>query len=134
MEKSWKSFVCPFCFNRINNCVCTLIPQTLINIDIKIQYAIKILNQKGYITKYCCSGHNNKHSNGTYFLSIYITFADYINIKDLQIPENWTKKNNTNSVYSKVYYPKTKKEFDAIQKEELKKLNKWVDSLADYKS
>ena len=48
----------------------------VIEVDDMILHAIKILNDKGYITKYCCSGHaENKPPNG------YIMFEDFINLE-----------------------------------------------------
>ena len=130
MRKNWKSFVCPKCFNQINNCTCKFIPDYLIGIDEEMQYAIKILNQKRYVTQYCCCGHTNvKTEDGKYFLSMYIQFANNIDI--VSVPDGWNKDRN-NAIYSKIYYPKTKKLFYEIQKQELEKLNKWVDGLAFY--
>lgn len=110
-------YVCPKCFNQIENCVCKYQPYSLIWIDEQLQYAIKILNQKGYITGSCCEGHFEDYKK-----RIFIAFVNSIN----SCPNDW--KLNHNLIY---YDIKTNDnlEFEQMQKEEIEKLNKWVDEI-----
>ena len=63
----------------------------LIEIDELMIPTIKILNQKGYITKFCCSGHYyGQHSNG------YIMFEEGVDIPKL--PSGWTKETHGNYI------------------------------------
>lgn len=56
----------------------------LVEIDELMIPTIKILNQKGYFTKFCCSGHYyDQHPNG------YITFEEDIELPNL--PKRWNK-------------------------------------------
>ena len=48
---------------------------TLIEVDELLLPTIKILNEKGYSTKFCCSGHyESQHPNG------YIAFEDWVEL------------------------------------------------------
>ena len=53
-----KDFVCPYCFNNITKCDCNNYIEYLIRIDRNIQEHIRILNDKGYKTRFCCEGHD----------------------------------------------------------------------------
>ena len=67
-----------------------------IKVDPLIANAIKTLNEKGYNTKFCCSGHPDelyKYENNLYHLGSYVTFDnDTLKIIDetKDIPRNWT--------------------------------------------
>ena len=66
-----------------------------IKVDPLIANAIKILNEKGYTTKFCCSGHPDelyKYENNLYHLGSYVTFEhDVFNVitEVKNIPKNW---------------------------------------------
>ena len=65
---------------------CSSFLNKLIEIDEMMAYPIMKLNQNGYITRYCCSGHmmskmNRKYNKG------YILFDDVYNF--LSIPKYW---------------------------------------------
>ena len=64
-KKLYEEYVCLKCFNQLNKCVCkNYPPKELIHIDKDIQEHIRILNQKGYLTKYCCAGHLCEYKKG----------------------------------------------------------------------
>lgn len=50
-------YVCPHCFNKVENCECPMLPYELIQIDKNIWPSIKVLNNKWYFTESCCEGH-----------------------------------------------------------------------------
>ena len=61
-------FVCSKCFNNIDKCNCNADRhRQWIEIDRPIQKTIRILNEKGYKTIYCCSGHSNHDNLYIYF-------------------------------------------------------------------
>ena len=66
-----------------------------IKVDPLIANAIKILNEKGYTTKFSCSGHPDelyKYENNLYHLGSYVTFEhDVFNVitEVKNIPKNW---------------------------------------------
>ena len=117
-NKQYKNYVCPNCFEKINHCQCEKTPETLIMIDSKMQYAIKILNQKYYYTQACCEGHYNKHN----LICTYIYFKRKIN----SCPIGWKKRGL--GIYFD-YNIKSKKDFAEQQKKAINNLNTWVDSL-----
>ena len=52
-------YVCASCFRRPDDCVCgDSLPESLLVIDEGIQEHVRILNEKGYETSYCCESHN----------------------------------------------------------------------------
>ena len=55
-------YVCPVCFRNPENCICKCYSMTLILIDKNIQYAIKTLNDNGFVTVDCCEGHYGEKS------------------------------------------------------------------------
>ena len=82
----------------------------IIEVDELLIPTIRILNQKGYYTKACCSGHYyGQHSNG------YIMFEEDIDIPSL--PCGWTKEIFANHVTirsSRKYNKPTIKNFKQI--------------------
>lgn len=130
MEKNCNSYVCPSCFNQIKNCVCSSAPYFLIGVDELIQYAVKILNQKHYVTAQSCAGHLTMNENKEYVLNIYITFDGCINTNYITPPEGWTK--TRSGIYLKTKNFKNKFAFLKAQKNEIIKLNNWVDELKPY--
>ena len=86
MEKNkdvYMNYVCPYCWNTLDNCICEMFPPYhLIFIDKNIQEHIRLLNEKGYRTMACCEGHKEV------CLNTYISFAnDYF--KDVTTPEGF---------------------------------------------
>ena len=85
----------------------------LIEIDELMIPTIKILNQKGYYTKFCCSGHYyGQHPNG------YIMFEENIDVPNLPIGWNKEEFNNCitirNSIPNKLCKRPTIKDFKKI--------------------
>lgn len=122
-KKAYINYVCPYCWNTLNKCTCELFPPYhLIFIDENIQEHIRLLNEKGYRTMYCCEGHSTEHSN------TYISFADDY-FKEVGTPSgfNYDKKRRTIS-YS--YSTKlTKEKLEEVKKEKLAELLDWCKSL-----
>ena len=89
-NEAYFNYVCPNCMNILNDCTCELFPPYhLIHIDKNIQEHIRLLNEKGYRTLYCCEGHNVGSNT-------YITFSlDYFN--DVEMPKGfkYSKKRRT---------------------------------------
>lgn len=74
---------------------------SLIEVDELMLPTIKILNQKGYFTKFCCSGHYyDQHPEG------YITF--YEDIKLPNIPKGWHEENFNNCTTIRSFITKGK--------------------------
>lgn len=63
-----REYVCPHCFNQIDECSCDVLPGHLVLIDEGVQEHVRILNEKGYATMFCCESHS-VHQN------LYIAFA-----------------------------------------------------------
>ena len=68
-----------------------------IKVDPLIANAIKTLNEKGYTTKFSCSGHPDelyKYENNLYHLGSYVTFelsvSKSFDDRYFDIPKNWT--------------------------------------------
>ena len=57
MKNDYENYVCADCFNKLNECTCETKPWHLVQIDPMIQDSVRILNEKGYFTRYCCEGH-----------------------------------------------------------------------------
>ena len=68
-EKNLRNYVyvCPYCFNKLEDCACHRFPESLIQIDRNIWPIIKVLNNKWYFTEHCCEGHIG--SNESMFIS-----------------------------------------------------------------
>lgn len=120
MKKHIKDYICPKCFNQIQNCICEYSPYTLLMIDEPMQYAIKNLNQKNITTESCCASHYKKKNQETI---MYISFTEC----PKEIPIDWKK--NGNRIHYK-FCPKDKKEFIETQKKEIEKLNQWTDNIS----
>ena len=119
MSKRYKDYVCPVCFMQLSHCTCKVSPWELIQIDAKIQHAVKVLNAKGYYTKYSCEGH---YSGKNCVVEGYILF----DITPNDYPQGWRKSKN------RIYYhmkPMNKKEFIEEQEKNIEALNKWADEL-----
>lgn len=74
--------ICKYCHNSVN----------FIEIDGNLGKTIKILNRKGYITKFCCEGHDKiKHKKDGISLA-YIYFDNgimYLEFIKNSLPDSW---------------------------------------------
>lgn len=128
MVKSYKDYVCPNCFNTLENCVCELRPYHLIMIDSGVQEHIRTLRNKGYITTGCCESHED------ICISIYISFnIDYGFGKTISLPEGFKFNKNKNAI---IYDFNRKLSVDKIATEKEKKLRElleWCKNLPNNK-
>ena len=118
------NYVCPHCMNVLNKCTCELFPPYyLIHIDKNIQEHIRILNEKGYRTVYCCEGHGRGSNT-------YITFSlDYF--KDIATPEGF-KYNKKRKTITYTYSTRLMDEkAEDLKTEKLNILLEWVKDLPD---
>lgn len=126
MKKSkevYVNYVCPYCWHTVDNCTCDLFPPYhLVFIDRNIQEHIRILNEKGYFTTYCCEGHKNVCFN------TYITFTrNYF--ENMDKPEGF-KYDKKKRMISYSYSTKlTEEEMEEIKKVKLESLLEWCKSL-----
>lgn len=126
MEKNkdaYMNYVCPYCWNTLDNCTCKLFPPYhLIFVDENIQEHIRILNEKGYRTTACCEGHMEVCIN------TYIAFADdYFKGVDKPHGFKYIKKRR---MISYTYSTRLKKEkMEEIKREKLETLLEWCKSL-----
>ena len=116
-KKHSKNYVCPICFNQIQNCTCICPPYTLIMVDNGIQEAVRSLNQKGYITVDSCEGHFENILPNT-----YISFEQRIETCPVGF-------NNEGKVIRKIYNCSSKTAFEKEKREALKNLNTWANNL-----
>ena len=92
---------------------------------------IKILNEKGYTTKFCCSGHYY-HSNS----SGYLWFEEWVELPNL--PEGFSIDKNTEvgicirptRAFDRNHYEPTYKDFSIIC-DEAKSLFEWAANLPE---
>lgn len=114
-------YVCNTCFCTLDECTCDMPPWELIMIDRGIQDSIRVLNEKGYTTVYCCEGHIGLS------VSIYIQFDEDYEFDEL--PKDFTYKNNTlRYKFPKKFY-KDEEKFNNDKEEHLRYLNDWVYTL-----
>lgn len=111
--------LCPKCWNQLDKCDCLYWPRYAVEIDDNIATAISLLNQKGYVTTYCCSGH---YKNGV----AYIAFAY---MYDFDVPEGWYRSFNGSIHQIDLYDDISESEFNIIQANEMKKILNWVERL-----
>lgn len=121
-KDAYINYVCPHCMHTLDNCTCELFPPYyLIHIDANIQEHIRILNEKGYRTVYCCEGHNGGSNT-------YITFSfDYFDEDDT--PEGF-KYNKEKKTITYTYSTRLSEEkLEKLKAEKLEKLLNWVKNL-----
>lgn len=126
MEEVYLNYVCPRCFYTPRECVCERAPWELVCIDRNIQEHIRILNQKGYKTEYCCESHS-KYEN------LYISFYDDYGLGDaVTLPDGF--KFNKRGKYIEYLYNRkiTDQEFEKQKKEQLAILLEWCIGLPEY--
>ena len=121
-KECYTNYVCPYCLYTLDNCTCELFPPYhLIHIDKNIQEHIRILNDKGYRTMYCCEGYGTNSNT-------YIAFAmDYF--KDIVAP-NGFKYDKKRTIVTHSYSSKlTKEEVEENKKKNLLSLLEWCNNL-----
>lgn len=117
MIKKYKDYVCPTCWLPVTKCICAMQPWNLIMIDAPIQRAIKVLNENGLKTRFCCAGH---YKGPNSFTEIQVMFQQKI----INAPIGW-KISGGNNIYFD-FYPKNKEEFHTIQEKEIDNLITWA--------
>lgn len=115
-KKQYKNYVCSKCFNQVNKCTCDYAPYTLIQIDEKIQNAIRALNMSGIYTQQCCAGHYARGCNS----DIYITFVN----RPQTCPNGWKFIPNG---FCYNFKPRSKKDFLETQTKALEALRVWTE-------
>lgn len=93
----------------------------LIELDELMIEPIKILNQKGYVTEYCCSGHLYEN-----FLSTYIMFNKHY--MPTTLPKDWILDEYNNSIIR--YRDSQWKDKKVSQRQ--KSINKAIQSLLEW--
>ena len=125
-KSAYENYVCPHCWNTLDNCECELFPPYYLNhIDKNIQEHIRILNKKGYSTMYCCEGHGANTNT-------YISFnRDYFGDVDTPNGFKYDKKRKTITC---AYSPKmTEEQIESVKNERLGELLEWVENLPNKK-
>lgn len=108
----------------------------LFEIDDLILPIIRILNIKGYVTQYCCSGHGYDNSRNTY-ISFNEEFAPVaipkgFNLEDERYYiEHYNTHKPDNGICIRKYYKKdiTREEFEAELYKTMIELMEWVKNL-----
>ena len=123
-KEAYDNYVCPYCLYTLDNCTCELFPPYhLIHIDKNIQEHIRILNEKGYRTMYCCEGHNRGSNT-------YIAFSQNY-FKEISTPKGF-KYNRKRATITYTYSMKlTKEKVEELKAKKLAVLLEWIKSLPD---
>lgn len=93
---------------------------SLVEVDDLILPVIKLLNSKGYITKYCCSGHSYKAGCGcNTYIAFYEEYVPDVLPKGFYVEDDkWYEENYPNSmrvndsIAIRKYYDKNLDEYD----------------------
>jgi hypothetical protein len=122
---AYMNYVCPYCWNTLDKCSCSLFPPySLVFVDKNIQEHIRILNNKGYCTSGCCEGHTEV------CISTYITFCDEYFGEDLVLPEGFFYNKKKRMVYHGYKVNQlTSKEFEMEKRKKLTALLRWCKGL-----
>lgn len=122
-NKNINNYVCPWCFNQIEDCTCDMASYTLIMVDNKLQKAVRELNQKKYFTVDCCEGHFYNPVPNT-----YISFVRPVKLSN--VPKGFKYEKDGN-VIRKIYHVQTEEEFEAEQKIAIQDIENWVENLKE---
>lgn len=122
-KAAYMNYICPYCWNTLNNCTCELFPPYhLILIDKNIQEHIRILNEKGYRTTGCCEGHRKV------CVSTYISFAcNYF--KDMSVPDGFKYDKKKKMVVYTYKAELAQKRMEEAKREKLEALLEWCKNL-----
>lgn len=119
----YMNYVCPYCWNTLDDCTCKLFPPYhLIYIDKNIQEHIRILNEKGYRTVACCEGHMNTCIN------TYIAFPNNY-FKDINTPDGFNYDKKRRIITYTYSTSLTEKDMEELKKKKLETLLNWCKSL-----
>lgn len=122
---AYLNYICPHCFNTLDDCTCESLPWTLMLIDRGIQEHIRIVRDKGYVTTGCCESHYKGDC-----ICIYISFArDYGFGKSISLPDGFKYQK---SKYAVIYNYKSKiteEEMNSQKKKKLDELLEWCKGL-----
>lgn len=116
--------------------LCTCGDLNVVEIDDMLLPIIKKLNQKGYITQYCCSGHTYENDTNTYISFDTDTVPKSIPKDFILEDEEYYKKNNWtfigNVISIRKWYKNIPKDklYEELLKTHLDLMN-WVDLLED---
>ena len=103
----------------------------IFELDDKIADSIIKLNQKGYNSEACCSGHSDESNSNPYIM--FTQSASYL-LEEHGLPNNWHKEPFPVLLISRDF---TQEELDTLGKETcidvaMKELANWVDKIDDY--
>ena len=79
-KKELEGYVCPKCLNSVLNCGCEEWSDSFVEMDKGMQPIIKVLNDKGYRTVYCCEGHSWKEPFAYIMFDMQYPF---------EVPDGW---------------------------------------------
>lgn len=113
-------YVCPKCFNKVGDCTCDSKPYYLVEIDANMQKHIRILNEKGYTTKFCCESHNCNDA-------IYIMFSQRHEF-DI-VPDGFTYKEKDSVMRHEYYRGISHDKFVDDKERRLQSLLEWCEEL-----
>ena len=103
----------------------------IFELDDKIADSIIKLNQKGYNSEACCSGHSDESNSNPYIM--FTQSASYL-LEEHGLPNNWHKEPFPVLLISRDF---TQEELDTLGKKTcidvaMKELANWVDKIDDY--
>ena len=101
-------------------------------VDDKIAESVIKLNNKGYETAMCCSGHPDEKE-----ITPYVMFTRFVSYGIEYIPFGWNADERLKELVIRRYF--TSEEKEIFTKEQLidiaaKELDNWVDSLPEFKN
>lgn len=122
----YEQYVCPHCFYTLDKCTCSAFPQySILWVDKGIQEHVRIMNSKGYVTRYSCESHDKNDT-------INISFYNDIGIeKTVQLPEGFTKSKGCIGIEYKYPSNITDEQFEKLKEKQLGILLDWCESLPD---